>query len=243
MGKQEKSDRSRFLDHSSLILRSPTREMTVQAVTVFAEQSGYSSDRSCLALGKCLGRVLQDELDDLVRILEGMRMVSNSRFTDDLNLTSQLLKPLLQDGRIFCHRDDLITSSYHVQQGHFLVGQWFQMVDRVPFEFQRPGFGQTVSFQAGLPGSGTSFTGPFASWPALDIADRRIAVDTSDLFGIVIGPVVDDEASATHPFQGNLPGEVVLAGQVVVEIVPVPDGCRIAEQVGNVAVGHVKTMF
>ena len=102
------------MDHSSLISRSPTGEMTFQGVTVFAEQSGYSSDRSSLALGNCWGSVLQDELDDLVRILEGMRMVPNSRFTDDLNLTSQLLKPLLQDGRIFCHRDDLITGSHHV---------------------------------------------------------------------------------------------------------------------------------
>ena len=102
------------MDHSSLISRSPTGEMTFQGVTVFAEQSGYSSDRSSLALGNCLGSVLQDELDDLGWIFQGMWMVSDSRFTDDLNLTSQLLEPLLQDGRIFCHRDDLVAGAYHV---------------------------------------------------------------------------------------------------------------------------------
>ena len=86
VGKQEKSDRSRFLDHSSPISRSPTSEMTFQGVTVFAEQSGYSSDGSSLALGNCLGSVLQDELDDPGWIFQRMWMVSDSRLTDDLNL-------------------------------------------------------------------------------------------------------------------------------------------------------------
>ena len=115
--------------------------MTFQGVTVFAGQSGYSSDCSSLALGNCWGSVLQDELDDPGWIFQRMWMVSDSRLTDDLNLTSQLLEPLLQDGRIFCHRDDLVTGSHHMQQGHFLLGQWLQMVDRVPLEFQRLGFG------------------------------------------------------------------------------------------------------
>ena len=102
------------MDDSSPILRLLTGEVTFQAVTVFAEQSGYSSDRSSFALGNCWRRVLQDELDDPGWVLEGMRMMADSRFTDDLNLTSQLLEPLLQDGRIFCHRDDLVAGAYHV---------------------------------------------------------------------------------------------------------------------------------
>ena len=231
------------MDHSSLILRSPTREMTFQAVTVFAEQSGYSSDRSSLALGNCWRRVLQDELDDPGWVLEGMRMMADSRFTDDLNLTSQLLKSLLQDSRIFCHRNDLVRGAYHVQQGNFFVDQWFQVIDGVSLELQGFRFGQTVGFEASFPGAEMSFADPFASWPALDIADGRIAVDASDLLGIVIGPVVDDQASTAHPFQGNFPGELMLAGQVFIKIVPVADGCRIAEQVGNVAVGQVETIF
>ena len=41
-------------------------------------------------------------------------MVADSRFTDDLNFASQLLKPLLDDSRIFCYRHNLVTGTYHV---------------------------------------------------------------------------------------------------------------------------------
>ena len=242
-GEQENSGRSRFLDHSSRISSPWTEQARFPGVTVFTEQSGYSSDRSSPALGNCLGSVLQDELDDPGWILEGMRMVPDSRFTDDLNLTSQSLESLLYDSRIFCYRNDLVRGAYHVQQGNFFVGQWSQVIDGISLELQGFRFGQTVGFEASFPGAEMSFADPFASWPALDIANGRIAVDASDLLGIVIGPVVDDQTSTAHPFQGNFPGELMLAGQVFIKIVPVSDGCCITEEVGNVAVGQMKTIF
>ena len=240
---KRKSGDSRFLDDSSCILSWWTDETSFPGVTVFTGQGGCRSGFNCLWSACWLWRVLQDELHDPGGILQGMRVVPDSRFANHLNTASQLFKSLFENGRILGYRNNLVCGSYHVQQGNFFGCQWFQVIDGVSLELQGFRFSQTVRFEASFPGAEMSFADPFASWPALDVADGCVAVDACDFIGIVIGPVVDDQPATAHPFQGNFPGELMLAGQVFIKIVPVSDGCCITEEVGNVAVGQMKTIF
>ena len=78
---------------------------------------------------RVLGRVLQQELDDLRRILQAMRMMPHTGLRNHLNGTAQLAVALLENPRILLQRNDLVGVAATLRIGTPLGGQRLQAID------------------------------------------------------------------------------------------------------------------
>ncbi len=80
--------------------------------------------------------VLENELDDRCRVLQGMWMVANTRLADHINTTAQLAISPRQHIRVFIDRHDLVNLAYHVKQRHVGLCQRLELIDRIGAIFE-----------------------------------------------------------------------------------------------------------
>lgn len=76
--------------------------------------------------------------------------------------------------------------------------------------------------------------------PTADVADRSITEDAGDFCGIGRSPVVAVEASATGTDECGTRSEAVIAGQCLVDLIPVADRCWGSEQITAACVDDMK---
>ena len=167
--------------------------------------------------------------------------VCDSRFYDHLHCAAQFLVSLLQQQGVFLNRNNVISIAADVQQRDGCIGQWLQVVDWAECFFGQHFF--VADVVDGLQFANFSIA-PFSCAsphrPAADIADRSITEDAGDFCGIGGGPVVAVEATATGTDECGTRSEAVIAGQCLVDLIPVADRCRGSEQITAACVDDMK---
>lgn len=177
-----------------------------------------------------------DEFDDGCTVIQSVHM-SDSGFDDHLHGAPQCSISLLQQQGIFLNGNNVISISADVQQRDGCCGQRLQMIDGTEGFFCEGLFVSDVVYGLQFADfSVAAFACSASHGPAADITDGCITEDARDLCGIGGSPVVAVEASATCTHKSGSRSEVMIAGQHLVDLIPVADRDRGSEQITTACV-------
>jgi hypothetical protein len=145
-----------------------------------------------------------------------VRVVSDARLMEDLDLAAQLAVTGLDEGGVLGHGHHLIGVADDMKEGDPRLGEGYEGVHRVVAISQGLGFVlETVVLEQLRPVVRTALALAFAAGPALEIAYRGIAVDYRDLVGILRRPAIGIEAAPTEPDEHRFPGQPTPAQHLV----------------------------
>ena len=122
---------------------------------------------------------------------------------DYLNTSSEFPVSFLHTVGVFRNRNHLIRLPHHMQKGNPGIGQAFQSIEWKTFEAGCLFFGESIGLQTSFPSFPGTLSLALASRPAFENKNRGIGVDAMGAIGILLGPVLNVQASATHSFQSD----------------------------------------
>lgn len=86
----------------------------------------------------CSGsRVLADELHDWCRVFQSVRVMTDARLANQLDLAAEFFVSLGDEAGVLVPWDDVVGVAEDVQQRHFCGGQRSEVVDRIQFPGER----------------------------------------------------------------------------------------------------------
>lgn len=136
--------------------------------------------------------VLENEIENGLWVFQAMGMVAAVFFVNDLNLTTECSVSFFDDGCVFGDGNGGVGITDDVDKRDLRLSEGFELIDRVAFEAHGLLFSESVNFQAALPVAIRSDSFKLPAWPAFDIADWCIGIDTGNLVWVGGCPVEDD---------------------------------------------------
>lgn len=169
--------------------------------------------------------------------VEAVGVVAETGFAPDFEGGVEGFEVGGEDFGVFGGGNDLVIGANHEGDGD-------------PFEFfgeagggdLRVGFGFFGGDSVGLEAAGVVAFGGFAidaAGPGLEVADRVVTVDRSDLVRMAGGEVEDEKAAAGHSFEDGSGAEIELGGEVPVKFIAPRHRFFASVKIGHVHVGEV----
>ena len=143
---------------------------------------------------------LKKKGDNRLGMLEAVRMVPHTLLADDFDASPEFPISFLHTVGVFRNRNHLIRLPHHMQKGNPGIGQAFQSIEWETFEAGCLFFGESIGLQTSFPSFPRTLSLALTGRPAFEIKNRGIGVDAKGAIGILLGPVVNDQASTTHSF-------------------------------------------
>ncbi len=170
-------------------------------------------------------------------------MMADARLVKDGDRAAQSRVAPFDHRRVFCNRHDVVGIADHMNQRDIGGGQRRKHVNGI-FGI-RQGFRfvlESVVREQTLPVAGAALTFALAAGPALEVADRRVAVDADDALRVAEGKSVGVETAAADADQRDARVES-LGGHVRVKPVKMLLCGRAAEGVADTHVGVIETVL
>ena len=148
------------------------------------------------------------KVDDGLRVGKPMGMMPLVGLMDHENLTAKFPVPFFDDQRVFRRGHDIILVANDVHHRDRGLCQRSEHVDRVARIGHGGGLvGKSVSCQAGSQVFRAALARALPAGPALEVADRIIAVDHRHVIRMLSGVPLGIEAAAADANEGRLGGK------------------------------------
>jgi len=147
--------------------------------------------------------VFHDKPHHRHRIIQTMRMMTDTRFMDDLTGALQRAVALFDDGGVLRHRHHVIGVADYMDKRNACLGQGAEHVDGIAEVRECVGFGgKLVVFHQRRPIPWAALS--FATGPTPEIAHRRISMDHRNLVGVLGSKAVSVETAPTDADERRL---------------------------------------